>query len=126
MSDQRIKAGTELLDYATDFMKICDILDDAYLKAGVVYSTIDHLNYMGKASEELDVYFTNLMEHIQKISTYYETAANYTIQTYKTLKLTDQFLSDWTEKRASVTGWCTPAGPQYGPEPYVNESIYLG
>ena len=103
ISDE-IRVGNELLDYAIDAGKIVEELISALDYADHALGIVETDVYRGKASVELQMFYSSLSAHLSRLIMLYSNAQTFIGNTYKTMHLTDEHLANWVMSHAGEWG----------------------
>ena len=66
---ETIQIGTELLDFVDDFQSIQELMVSAYESHSAAMTLLD--SYTGRASENMELYFSSMDAHLYKLISYY-------------------------------------------------------
>lgn len=96
MSDEEIKIGGEVLDYIAELGRIQEELQTAYVYAESCKANVDTgTSYKGKATEEMQLFFSSLASNLQRMLFLYQAATAYATNAYKTMYYNEEQIVDW-------------------------------
>lgn len=96
MNDKEIKIGEDVLDYIAELGKIQEDIQTAYIYAESCKANMDTgTSYKGKATEEMQLFFSSLASNLQRMMFLYQAATAYATNAYKTMYYNEEKLVDW-------------------------------
>ncbi len=87
--------GEDVLNYASEFLAISQLLEEAYVYCARAENRINEDMYQGKALDEMKLFFRSLSSNTSKLYLLYQKAFQYTQNTYKEFYYNDRQLAQW-------------------------------
>ena len=94
----QIQVGDELLDYTVEIGEIMMDISQAVTHIGIaqkIMTDTDH--YEGQASGEMGLFFSSLLEHMNRLEVFYQAALSYVSGVYEEFYYTEAQIQAWIE-----------------------------
>ena len=92
---EEIKIGEEVLSYIGELGEIQAELEEAYRYALNCLGNLSEGAYEGQAGEEIQLFFSSLESHLQRMILLYQAAASYISTAYQTMYYNEEQLAEW-------------------------------
>lgn len=92
---EEIKIGEAVLDYIAELGIIEEEIQEAYTYAAKCLLNLSDGAYRGMAKDEIELFFSSLESHLQRLVLLYQAASTYISNAYKTMYYNEEQLADW-------------------------------